>query len=267
MVGNGILSFHAHPDDEVLLTGGTLAACAANGVPVTVVFATRGELGGRSQQPTTATQRHLAKVREQEARAAAAVLGVRDVLFLGYLDSGHTPRTRSDPSCFASADFLDATGRLVEVIRSRKPRIVIAYDAFGGYGHVDHVQVHRVGTAAFFGSGDADRFGSPNGLDPWQALSLYWATMPSSRGRDSSGGTHPAGLPEGLITTQIDVSGVDAIKREALAEHKSQFGPQVGGTARLEETVRFDIEYFVRAFSVGPHDRDDLQIAATLQAS
>lgn len=257
---HGILSFHAHPDDETLFTGGTLAECAKQGLPVTVVFATRGEEGNRGGSQTIGSQEALGAEREGEARAALAILGTRDVEFLGYRDSGLSPATWSNPSCFAAAQFMEATGRLVDLIRARKPRVVIAYDPFGGYGHVDHVQVHRVGTAAYFGSADPERFPVSGGLEPWQASSLYWATTPRSQYQFPGGHSpQPLGsLPE-QISVDRDVSAFVEVKQAALAEHKTQFGPDEGGLAALERAIPLDREYFMLAHSMDPADVDDLE--------
>jgi LmbE family N-acetylglucosaminyl deacetylase len=138
-----ILAFHAHPDDEVLLTGGTLARLAAEGHRVVIVVATDGAMG-----PVTAPD---SQPRLAELRASADVLGAARVVHLGYADSGHGPLLYADPPDrvrFARADLGEAAGQLAGLIREERADLLLSYDARGGYGHRDHVRVHVVGARA-----------------------------------------------------------------------------------------------------------------------
>ncbi len=165
-----LMAVLAHPDDESLSMGGTLARYAAAGEQVAVVTATRGEAGEiLNHDDPESLRESLGEVREAELRAACALLGVSAVELLGYRDSGMagTP-DNGHPDAFCRADFMEAVGRLVRVIRRHRPEVVTAYDPFGGYGHPDHIQVHRVGTAAFYGSADTGRFPPQRGEKPWQ---------------------------------------------------------------------------------------------------
>src|SRR5487761_801483 len=133
------LAFHAHPDDEALLTGGTLAKLAAEGHRVAIVVATDGIMGAASDQ------------RLAELRASAAALGVARVVHLGYADSGHGPMLFADPPDrvrFVRADTEEAAAKLAEIIREENAELLLSYDANGGYGHRDHVKVHEVGARA-----------------------------------------------------------------------------------------------------------------------
>jgi LmbE family N-acetylglucosaminyl deacetylase len=138
-----IVAFHAHPDDEVLLTGGTLARLAAEGHRVVIVVACDGYMGAATDE--------AAQVRMGELRASAAALGAARVVHLGYADSGHGPVLYPDPpgrARFARADTGEAAGRLAGLIREEHADVLLSYDAGGGNGHRDHVKVHEVGARA-----------------------------------------------------------------------------------------------------------------------
>lgn len=143
-----VVSLHAHPDDEALLTAGTLARAAAEGHRVVVVTATDGgaglaRTGGSDGAPD------LGAVRMSELRAAAEAIGCRDVRHLGYADSGMAGDERnSAPGAFAAADVEEAAGRLAAILDEVGADVLTVYDPAGGYGHPDHLQVHRVGTRA-----------------------------------------------------------------------------------------------------------------------
>ena len=201
--------------------GGTLAEYAERGIPVTVVTATRGEAGEIHNRTDAARVRHhLGEIREAEERAACAILGIDDIVFLGYRDSGMMGTgDNANPSAFWNADFMEAVGRLVRVIRARRPDVLTAYDPYGGYGHPDHIQTHRIGTAAFFGAADPGRFPPVDGEEPWQPARLYWTTWSRERIRrvrrrvaQDHGEAEPAVEPEpssgtlaAHITTRRDV--------------------------------------------------------------
>ncbi len=134
-----IVAFHAHADDPVLLSGGTLARAAADGHRVVVVVATDGMV---AEHPTP---------RWGELEAAAAILGVRRVVHLGYADSGHGPELYPDPpgrQRFARADTEEAAHRLAALLHEERADLLLGYDAHGGYGHPDHVKVHEVARRA-----------------------------------------------------------------------------------------------------------------------
>jgi LmbE family N-acetylglucosaminyl deacetylase len=143
-----IVSFQAHPDDESITTAGTLAKAAAAGHRVVLVFATRGELG----EPVPGVLEpgeQLSMRRSAECHASAAVLGAKRVEFLGYTDSGMMGEASNDaPYCFWQADVEHAARRLSVILDEEEPDILTVYDDNGGYGHPDHIQVHRVGVRA-----------------------------------------------------------------------------------------------------------------------
>lgn len=143
-----LVSFHAHPDDESIQTGGTLAKAAAAGHRVVLVFATRGE-HGEVADGFLDDEEHLAQRREKEAHASAEVLGAHRVAFLGYHDSGMmgTPENHH-PGAFWQADLDEAAERLAAILEEERAEVLTVYDSDGGYGHPDHIQVHRVGVRA-----------------------------------------------------------------------------------------------------------------------
>lgn len=272
----GLLAFHAHPDDETTSTGGTLARYAEAGEQVVVVTATDGAVGEIHNYDDVEDLRpRLAEIRAEEMAKAAAILGITNHEFLGYRDSGMmgTP-DNGHPEAFWNADFMEAAGRLVHVIRRYQPEVVVAYDPFGGYGHPDHIQVNRVGTAAFFGADDVGRFPPTDGEGLWTPCKLYWVTFPRSRtlsirralfeaGEISEEELHrprAAGIPDEDITAWVDVRNYVDRKFAAWGAHRSQI-PEDWWLFRVPEEARpevFGRESFVRIVSrVDAPDRED----------
>ena len=144
-----LLTVFAHPDDESFSCGGTLARYASQGVRVASVCATRGEVGMISD-PSLATRETLGQVREEELREASRVMGIAELHFLGYLDSGMEGTAENqDPRSLAQADPQAVIGALVQQIRRLRPQVVITFDREGIYGHPDHKAVHKYTTEAF----------------------------------------------------------------------------------------------------------------------
>jgi LmbE family N-acetylglucosaminyl deacetylase len=142
-----LVAFHAHPDDEALLTSGTMAKAAAEGHRVVLVVATDGALGLSAAE----FKSDLADVRLAEARESAEALGVARVEWLGYADSGHDGPIPPDPPGqvrFCRAPLEEAAERLAAILRTEQADVLLSYDAAGGYGHRDHVRVHEVGARA-----------------------------------------------------------------------------------------------------------------------
>jgi len=137
-----VVAFHAHPDDEVLLTGGTLAKLAAQGNRVVIVLACSVPMGGAGARGSE---------RLDQLRASAATLGAARIVHLGYADSGRGPELYPDPPGairFARADLEEAAERLAQVLREEQADLLLSYDPRGGYGHPDHIKVHEVGARA-----------------------------------------------------------------------------------------------------------------------
>jgi LmbE family N-acetylglucosaminyl deacetylase len=168
-VTGGLLLVHAHPDDEVLATGGTIARALAEGHRVDLVVCTGGEEGeihDPDLDPVDARPR-LREIRREELRCSLEALGAPggasggelEVHLLGYRDSGMMDTPPNDhPESFLRADLDVATGEVVRLIRGTRPAVVIHYDEHGGYGHPDHIQAHRLAVAASEAAGDPDRF-------------------------------------------------------------------------------------------------------------
>ncbi len=247
----GLLSFHAHPDDESITMGGTLAELTDRGVAVTVVTATRGEAGEIHNRDDSDEVRHrLGEIREAEERAALAVLGVSDLQFLGYEDSGMMGTADNDHvGSFWRANFMEATGRLVRILREVRPEVMTAYDPFGGYGHPDHIQVHRVGTAAFFGAADGGRYPRAEFGEPWRVGTLLWATWSreratgvrrAMRGEDADLFDEveaPTGFPGVFLSLRRDVTAQLGRKRRALLCHDTQFSVESWIRAMPDEQI------------------------------
>ncbi len=141
-----VVAFHAHPDDEALLTGGTLARAAAEGHRVVLVVATDGGAGASSAR--IRRQGALGERRRTELAQAARALGVARIVWLGFDDSGSPEAPSGAPRAFATADLDEAARALAGVLTEERADLMLGYDAAGGYGHPDHVAVHRVGRRA-----------------------------------------------------------------------------------------------------------------------
>jgi N-acetyl-1-D-myo-inositol-2-amino-2-deoxy-alpha-D-glucopyranoside deacetylase len=238
-----MLLVHAHPDDETINNGATMAMYAKNGARVTLVTCTRGE-EGEVLVPALA---HLASSqsdglgehREIELANAMAALGVSDHRFLGAPDKkwrdsgmmGTEPNNRSD--VFWQADLDEAAGYLVKIIREVKPQVLVTYDEMGGYGHPDHIQAHRVAMRGAELAADSN-FGIG---DAWEISKIYWNTMPKSVieegmakmkeiGSSFFGAESiddlPFAKPDELVTTLIDGTAFIDAKMAAMAAHPTQ---------------------------------------------
>ena len=218
-----LVCFHAHPDDEAIATGGTMAKAAADGHRVILVSATRGEHGEVADGFLDAGET-LAQRREQELAEACKALGVARHEFLGYVDSGmmDTP-TNAVEGCFWQADVEEAAARLAELLEEERADVLTVYDSNGGYGHPDHIQVHRVGIRAAEMAGTRKVYESTLDQDYFKSL---W-------GRAAEFGFAPPegmetaddfdmGVPGHMITTRVDVTEYLDQKRQAMAAHASQ---------------------------------------------
>jgi LmbE family N-acetylglucosaminyl deacetylase len=215
-----LVSFHAHPDDEALLTGGTLARAAAEGHRVVIVVATAGE-AGLTASPGPADE-SLAERRLEELRRSARALGAARVEVLGYPDSGSTTQPAPVRASFAGTDPSEPAERLAAILREEAADVLTVYDEHGGYGHRDHVQVHRVGVLAARLAGtpvvleatvDRTSLRRVAGVMRW--IPGLARLVPESRFAESY-------LPRDELTHRVDVRPHLAAKRAALAAHASQ---------------------------------------------
>lgn len=232
-----LLLVHAHPDDETINNGATMAMYADMGYGVTLVTCTRGEEGEvlvpELEHLASAKDDNLGKHRESELADAMAILGVKDHRFLGapkkqYRDSGMIgtePNARKDN--FWNADIDEAAEHLVEIILETAPHVMVTYDEFGGYGHPDHIQAHRV----------AMRAAELARTRGWNIQKIYWNTIPISvieSGIEAMRGTgsaffgvekaedFPFAQPDELVTTVIDGEKFAARKMDAMKAHPTQ---------------------------------------------
>lgn len=266
-----LIAVHAHPDDESSSTGGILARYSAEGVRTVVVTCTRGEVGEISD-PALALPDNLAEVREQELAEAISILGVNRAVSLGYRDSGMAGTPDNDhPSSLNQADFNEAVGRLVKIVREVKPQVLVTYDEKGGYGHPDHVRAHQITVEAFAAAANPNLF--PEAGPPWQPTKLYYAVWPYSQGlrfleafREAGielpfevpeelppGEAPPIGTPDDQVTTAIDCASYWEKKWAALSAHRTQIGPESIFFRLPLERLRelWSTEYFRRASGPG----------------
>ena len=211
-----IVAFHAHPDDEALLTGGTLARLAAEGHRTVIVVACDGVMGEATA--AGATQRL------DELRASARVLGVARVVHLGYADSGHGPILYPEPADrvrFVRAPLEQAAQRLADILREERADVLIHYDPRGGYGHRDHVRVHEVGARAAQLAGIRRVLQVTAPREPLVRIFRVLRAVGLLRRYDPRE-ISTAYSPRSAITHRIDVRAFAGAKRAALACHASQ---------------------------------------------
>ena len=219
-----IVFVHAHPDDEASSTGGSMARAAAEGHRVVLVVCTNGELRRVARRP----RRRRDARRPAPARrpsASARVLGVARVVWLGYRDSGMTGwEQNDDPGSFWQADLDEAAERLAAILREEQADVVVLYDWHGGYGHPDHIQVHRVGHRAADLAGTPKRFEVT--LQPRPARRAGWprcptpATTSTPTARPTTATRSARRRPS--CTSPSTSAAYVPLKREALAAHASQ---------------------------------------------
>jgi LmbE family N-acetylglucosaminyl deacetylase len=214
--------FHAHPDDEALLTGGTMARLAAEGHRVVLVLATAGERGTAAGR--LLGSRPLSAVRTAEVHMSAGALGCARVEFLGYRDSGmpgEAPVTDA-PLPFSRVPVEEAASRLADLLREEHADLLTGYDPAGGYGHPDHIQVHRVATRAAELAGTPVLLQATMDRDRLMRLMRLAAPIrglvPTLDPRTFT----DAYTPGRAITHRIDVRRYTAAKRASLAAHVSQ---------------------------------------------
>jgi LmbE family N-acetylglucosaminyl deacetylase len=220
-----VVSFHAHPDDEALLTAGTLARAAAEGHRVVIVVATAGEAGLAAGAPTGA---ELGRRREQELAVSAEAIGAARVVLLGHADSGSVPGSTGQASAFSTLDPEVVALELARVLTDERADVLTTYDAAGGYGHPDHVQVHQVGMLAARMAGtpvvleatvDRELLLRATGLLRRTAAVLPVPPMPDLR---------TAFTPRHELTHRVDVRPHLDRKLRALRAHASQAGADDG---------------------------------------
>ena len=238
-----LVTFHAHPDDESIACGGTMARAAAEGHRVVLVVATRGE-HGEVEDGVLAPGETLAERRTAETLEAARVLGVARVEFLGYRDSGMMGTSENEaPDCFWQADVEEAASRLASVLAEEDADVLTVYDDHGNYGHPDHIQVHRVGVRAAELAGTPRVYESTINRD-------HVAVLLAQAGEEVEAAVNvdELGVPASLITTTVDVTTYLDQKRKAMAAHASQIS-ETSYFLNLDADafrVTWGVEWYVR---------------------
>ena len=266
-----ILSILAHPDDESFGMGGTLAYYAHQGVEVHLICATRGEAGMMDPEFMEGYD-SVASRREAELRCAAEQLGLKNVYFLDYRDSGMegTPENEH-PNAFINAPLKEVTEKLVRYIREFKPDVILTFDPVGGYHHPDHIYIQRATTAAFHAAGDPEKF--PEAGAPFQPGKLYYHIFPRGFVRAAVRvirllGQDPtkfgrnkdidleqlAGDEDYPAHVQISYNNVKDLKEKASNCHASQinFSSQSPWIMQLIRKVTSGKDQFMQAYPVVP---------------
>ncbi len=264
-----LLLVHAHPDDETINNGATMARYVAEGASVTLLTCTLGEEGEvlvpELAQLAADQADQLGGYRIGELRAAMSALGVDDIRFLGgagrYRDSGMmgTP-ANGHPRAFWNADLEEAVAHAVAVVRDVRPQVLVTYDENGGYGHPDHIQAHRVAMAAVDAAADGG-YRADLG-EPWEVSKVYWCCVPRTvlqRGIDAlaemgesffDGVTDAADIPFAVddadVAAAVDGRAHVAQKDAAMRAHPTQIlvdGPFFALSNNLGQEV-LAVEYY-----------------------
>lgn len=262
----------AHPDDESFGMAGTIARYANEGVEVSLICATNGDVG--SADPAYMEKYDsMVDLRLAEMRCAAEQLGFSEVYMFGYRDSG-MPGTpdNNHPDSLHSAEMPDVVRRITRVIREQRPQVVVTFDPFGGYGHPDHVKMHRATTKAFHAAGDPAEFPQQitEGLESYQPQKLYYMTFnrrymqfvvwlmpligqdPTAMGRNKDINFREIAEHSYPIHTRVSTRGVMEQAERARACHESQLNGF--GTGIINQLRRFLMgrytDTFMRAYPV-----------------
>ncbi len=263
-----LMALFAHPDDESFAAGGTLARYAAEGVRVVLVCATRGEAGIVHDEGIQVAPEEMGRVREQELRCACRTLGVQELHFLGYRDSGMAGSPdNGHPQAFCRAEPAEVVERILTLFRRFCPQIILTFGPDGGYGHPDHVAIHRHVAAAWK---------EAEGL-PIPPRKLYYTAISAAtfrrireamwrhgliRERPSEEEIARRGVPEERITTAVDIRDFLGKKTAALRCHRTQLAPDHPWLNLPEDFQReyMGYEYFiladVRGVQAAPREED-----------
>jgi N-acetyl-1-D-myo-inositol-2-amino-2-deoxy-alpha-D-glucopyranoside deacetylase len=255
-----LLLVHAHPDDETINNGATMARYVADGAAVTLLTCTLGEEGEvlvpELAQLAADQADQLGGYRIGELRAAMAALGVADMRFLGgagrYRDSGMMGTPANDaPGSFWSAPVDEAAKKLAALLEEERADVLTCYDDIGGYGHPDHIQVHRVGLRAAELAGTRRVYQNTMNRDQLERGRAAFAEQAAEAGLelpDSDDDTGDWGKPESEITAAVDVTPYLEYKRRAMRAHASQISEASFFLAMPDEAFRFGFgtEWFIR---------------------
>lgn len=241
-----LVCFHAHPDDESIATGGVMAKAVDDGHRVVLVVATRGE-HGEVAEGFLAEGEPLGDRRVAETHDSAEVLGVHRVEFLGYVDSGMVDTPENDlPGSFWTADLDEASARLAGILAEESADVLTVYDSHGGYGHPDHIQVHRVGMRAAELAGTPKVFQSTINRDAM--LELLREAPPEAVDLEEFEADPLFGSPAAVITCRVDVSAYVDRKRASMRAHASQIPEDHFMLSMPDDAfaAAFGVEWFIR---------------------
>jgi LmbE family N-acetylglucosaminyl deacetylase len=241
----------AHPDDESLGMGSTIARYTNEGVEVHLLTATRGERGWLGDEASNPGLTELGRLREDELMAAARVLGIKSVVLLNYIDGD-----------LDQAPVDKIVSEIVGYVRRVKPQVVISFGPEGGYGHPDHIAISQFATTALVRSGDSS-FADPHGLPAHCVAKLYYMAMPAREYEIYEpvfgdlvmhvDGVERRAVPieEWMITTSIDTADYWNVVKDAVACHRTQLPGYDSLLALPEETLRrlWKNKSYYRAFS------------------
>lgn len=244
--GKKLLAVLAHPDDETFGMGGTLALYTKRGVQVDLVCGTRGEVG-EVDAKYLVDIKSTACLRTQELKQAAAVLGLHEVIYLNYRDSGMPGSPdNAHPNALAGQPIGEVAGRIAHIIRQVRPEVVITFDPIGGYRHPDHIAIHQATELAFKMAAGEETFNDPDDLATFQAQYLYFHTInrtfirmavfflklfgkdPHHFGRNKDIDIAELAAVDFPTHVRIDYREVEAIRDQAVACHASQGGESMG---------------------------------------
>ncbi|GAA3026327.1 PIG-L family deacetylase [Actinokineospora globicatena] len=252
-----LVTFHAHPDDECINCGGVMRKAADEGHRVVLVVATRGELG-EVEDGFLAPGEDLTTRRVAETHAAAEILGVSRVEFLGYTDSGMMGEPSNDtPGTFWTASVDEAAERLAKILVEESADVLTTYDDNGGYGHPDHIQVHRVGRRAAELAGTARVYQATANRDDVRkhmgAAAAADAEAAAAQGIEAPESFGPPeeweiGKPLEELTARVDVRAYVAAKRAAMRAHASQISEESFFLSMPDPVFAeaFGVEWFIR---------------------
>lgn len=260
-----ILAVLAHPDDETFGLGGTLALYARRGYDTYLVCATRGEVGTVDEEHLNGFK-DIAELRTAELQRAAKILGLKEVFFLGYRDSG-MPGTEENKHTDAQINHPidEVAGKVVKYMRELKPDIVITFDPIGGYKHPDHIHIHKATVLAFEKADDASFH--PEAGSPYQPRALYYQVFPrrilrlmvrlmplfgkdpTKFGRNEDVNLKELAEVDFPVHVRVDITPVSDIKQAAGRQHASQGGLQMRrGWMGFMSRLFGEREEFMRAY-------------------
>ena len=260
-----ILAVLAHPDDESFGLGGTLALYASKGYDTYYVCATRGEAGTVDAEYLNGFK-DTAELRTAELKRAAKILGLKEVFFLGYRDSG-MPGTEENkhPDAQINHSIDEVAGKVVRYIRELKPEVVLTFDPIGGYKHPDHIHIQKATVLAFEKADDASFH--PEAGKPFKPRALYYQVFsrrflrlavrimpllgkdPTKFGRNADVNIKELAEVDFPVHVRVDITPVAEIKREAGLQHASQGGAQMRrGWMGLLTKLFGEREEYMRAY-------------------